>query len=57
MFQKVQNFFKSEQTNEYGYKPHNTNKRFFKEDNPWLYIVLLIVGLGLSYLLVNISMY
>lgn len=56
MFNKIREIFKQEQTNEYGYKPHSTHKRFFKEDNPWLYVMIFIAGLSLSYLLVNITM-
>ena len=56
MMESILRFFNRKKVNEYGYKPHEKNKSFFRQDNPWVYVVVLVVGLGLSYALVSISM-
>ncbi|MBS1270874.1 MAG: hypothetical protein MAGBODY4_00001 [Candidatus Marinimicrobia bacterium] len=49
-------YFRKNELNEYGYKRHEHNKSFFRQDNPWLYVLIAIGGLGISYVLVNLTM-
>ncbi|MCF7804647.1 MAG: hypothetical protein K9N46_10130 [Candidatus Marinimicrobia bacterium] len=56
MFQAILKIFSRPKVNEYGYNPHKKRKSFFRQDNPWLYVFVLVVGLTLSYALVSVSM-